>query len=922
MTRYLPLIFLLAFAPASPAGQAPTFFRAVNLGGPALTIDDRRWDGNEAPYLACKDQQFENQKVSLHPATDPARARMIRSSRWAPDGRNHVALRDLPRGTYTVYVYLWEDNDPQKFTLSLEGKAVAHVNSGKGGTWQKLGPWTVAVKDGTLDLTSRGGHANLSGVEVWKGAGRPPAVAKKPKLDEAGRWFDAKVAPLLARRCLGCHNPTLAKGKLDLSSREGFHKGGRRGPVVVAGKLADNRLWQRIDDEEMPPREPLSAPEKAILKEWLAGGARWGTSPIDPYLFSSDKHGGYDWWSLQPVRRPPLPTVKAKGWVRNDLDTFVLARLEATGLSPSPEADRRTLIRRLKFDLLGLPPSPGEVDAFLADRSPEAYERLVDRYLDSPHYGERWARHWLDLVRFGESQGFERNRFWPDVWRYRDWVIEAFNADLPYDEFVRLQIAGDVLRPDDPLAVVATGQLVVGPYDLTIQAEGTAAMRAAAREEELEGIVATVAQTYLGLTVNCARCHDHKFDPIARKDYYRFAAALGGVRFGEKESLSKGGKARARKEIAELGKQIAELRKREARAKGPLVKRNLAQQARRLEARRRLLAGGQAHVVTPRQPELFHVLDRGDYRLKGEVVTPGGLRAVRTLSPDLGLAADAPEGARRIALAKWITDPANPLTSRVIVNRLWQYHIGRGLVATPNDFGFNGGRPSHPQLLDYLADELVKRKWSLNAIHRLIVTSAAYRQASLPRPDGEKKDPENHLLWRASPRRLEAEALRDAVLTVSGRLDRTMGGPGYQDFKIKKGLNTVYEPITRPDPKFCRRTIYRTWVRATTDPLLVSFDCPDPSVATPRRTVTTTPLQALSLLNNAFMTDAARHFARRVAGEAGKEPARQVERAYLLAFGRTPDEREARRATAFVHEFGLDQFCLALFNANEFLFID
>ena len=741
----------------------------------------------------------------------------------------------------------------------------------------------------------------------------------------AAVWFDRTIAPLLARRCLGCHNATDRKGGLDLSAAATTRAGGDQGVVLVAGNPGESLLWERVESGEMPPKAPLSGIEKETLREWITSGAEWGTTPIDPMRFGSDRRAGYDWWSLQPISWPAPPVSHENGGgagaTVRPIDAFIRARLEAAGLDPSPEAGRRTLIRRLAFDLLGLPPTPEEVEAFVFDPDPEAYDRLVDRYLASPHFGQRWARHWLDVVRFAETQGFEYNRLWPDAWRYRDWVAEAFNADMPYDRFVRLQLAGDVLEPDDPMAVVATGQLVVGPFDQTMQNEGTAAMRAAAREEELEGIIGTAAQAYLGLTVHCARCHDHKFDPIRQEDYYRFAAALGGVRFGERESLSDAGAEAARRHVKALAGQIRALKNQKA-ALEPASRPALLLELLRLEAKLGLRSGGPAHVVTPRQPPVCHILARGDYRQPGAIVAPGGIAAVTGPPAEFGLAPDAPEAARRKALARWITDPRHPLTARVIVNRLWQHHFGVGLVDTPNDFGFNGGRPSHPELLDWLASELVQQRWSLKAIHRAIVLSAAYRRSSRPRADLARIDPDNRLLGRREPRRLEAEPLRDAVLAVSGALDIGMGGPGFLDVTTRPGPSSIYEPSEPTGPGPHRRSLYRTWVRAGAQPLLDALDCPEPSVSTPRRASTTTPLQALALLNDRFMLDRAEDFALCLRRAAGGDAGAQVARAYRLAFGRTRDADEEDTARGFVAEHGLAPFCLALFNANEFLFVD
>jgi hypothetical protein len=646
-----------------------------------------------------------------------------------------------------------------------------------------------------------------------------------------------------------------------------------------------------------------------------------------PAQTGGPRRAGRDWWSLQPLRPVAVPPVDGAQRPINPIDHFILHRLKKERLAPSPEADRRTLIRRLSFDLIGLPPTPHEVKAFVKDSAPGAYERLVDRLLDSPHYGERWARHWLDIVRYGESQGFERNKFRPNAWKYRDFVVEAFNSDMPYDQFVRWQIAGDVLEPDEPLAVIASGFLALGPYDLTAYNNGTPPMRAFAREEELEGLVATVGQAFLGLTVHCARCHNHKFDPISQKEYYQFSAALGGTYQGdEREVLTDKGRPIAQKRIAALRRDIESLAARE-KAADDREKPALAAKRSRLESVVRLLEGGPVHTTRPKQPGPWHVLARGDYRKPRDIVGPGAIAALRGLSADWQLSKDAPEGERRKALARWITDPHNPLTPRVIVNRLWAHHFGEGLVRTPSDFGFQGGLPSHPELLDWLAGQLVRpdggTPWSLKRIQRLIVTSAAYRQSSRNVPEAVRVDADNRLLWRQAPRRLEAEAFRDAVLAVSGEIDLRLGGPGYRDFKVKSaGDNETYTVFDAVGGDFNRRSLYRTWLRTGTSPLLDLLDCPDPSVATPKRTVTNTPLQALALLNDRFMEHHAGRFAERLKREAPRGTAAQVRRAYDLAFARQPTDAELAFCQRFAEKHGLTQLCLVLLNTNEFSYID
>jgi hypothetical protein len=975
--------------------------------------------------------------------------------------------------------------------------------------------------------------------------------------------FDNAVAPLLARRCLDCHNSSARKGRLDLTTAKSARTGGKSGKVIVPGKPDESLLWQHVEKKRMPPKKPLPTVEKDLLKAWIAAGAKWGSDPIDPFRFTTEVRAGYDWWALQSVRTPKLPSVKDRKWVLNALDLFVLARLEAKGLQPSPAADRRTLIRRLSFDLLGLPPTPAEVEAFVNDPSPHAYEKLVDRLLASPHYGERWARHWLDVVRFGESHGFEHDELRPNAWPYRDWVVQAFNRDLPYDEFVRQQLAGDLLHPNDPAAIMATGFLVAGSYDSVGQTQQSAAMKAVVRQDELEDIAGSICQTFLGLTANCARCHDHKFDPVRQSEYYRLTAALAGVRHGQRDLTSsktlaeqKRRAALAAKRLQDLARQIkviddplrvqirAERKKkgiappsaprplaawdfqkelkdqvgalhatlrgnskrdenglkldgktgyadtvplsRDLRAKtlaawvtladlkqrgggvlsvqtfnggtfdaivfgemepghwmagsesfvrtlslggppeleadrqpvhlalvyagdgtitayrngklygkpykkpGPVLfragkaqivfglrhspvggNRTLAgtlhsaqlfdralkaeevailadgadyvseeeviarlqpeQKARRAQLQAEMQEE-QAHlvpskmlayVVVPRPPEVAHVLLRGDPQKKGTIVTPGGVAALSGLRADFDLPANASDAKRRVKLAEWLTDPKNPLFPRVIMNRLWHYHFGVGLVDTPNDFGFNGGRPSHPELLDWLSAELIRKQWSLKKMHRLIVLSATYRQASRQNTAAAQVDAGNRLLWRKSPVRLEAEAVRDAMLSVAGELNAKMGGPGYRDFvHTIRGVTHYYEVIDQEGAEFQRRSLYRTWVRGGRNPFLDTLDCPDPSTTTPQRSVTTTPLQALSLLNNSFVLRMSERFAERVSREAGKDIDKQIRRAFELAYGRTPPADEIAQIRPVVEVHGLAVLCRALLNSNEFLYVD
>ena len=1005
-----------------------------------------------------------------------------------------------------------------------------------------------------ISLVALAAVIDLGTVATLRGEEAPVAAV-------ASAAFDRSVAPLLASRCLGCHNTADHKGGLDLSSRAAAFKGGETGVAVVPGKLEESLLWEKVESGEMPPKQALNHPEQKILRDWISAGAAWGRDPIDPFRYTTTSRAGYDWWSLQPLHRTPAPAVRDAAWPRSDLDRFILARLETAGLRPAPPADRRTLVRRLSFDLTGLPPAPERVTAFLADESPRAYEDLVDEYLASPSYGERWARHWLDIVRFGESQGFERDKLRPNSWPYRDWVIQAFNRDLPYDEFVRLQIAGDVLHPEDPLAVVASGFLVAGPWDEPGNSQQSAAMKAIVRQDELEDIIGTTCQTFLGLTVNCARCHDHKFDPVSQREYYQIAAALGGVQHGERERLVSGAREQAQQRSQALATRLPELRVQLAAIEEPVRKsllvhvgerprpvvpdpiarwefddlrdqlgglhgtlhgqarvengrllltgdsyvttepltknlqaktlevwvslanleqrgggaitvqtldgntfdsivfgerettkwvpgsngfvrtvdvggspetappaqtvqmaivyqpdqtittyRNgilygrpykasglvtfeagkaqvafgmrhgppggnklltgsidraqlydraltatevaasagvdaapeigpddvlaalppaartqwdrLVQEISAIEAEQRLLGGGMTYSVISRQPDPARLLSRGNPADPREVVVPSGIAATSVAAADFGLPADATDADRRRKLAEWITDSANPLTARTIANRLWQFHFGTGIVETPNDLGFNGARPSHPELLDWLASELIESKWSLKALHRAIVCSATYRQGAQFNAEAEKIDADNRLMWRHAPRRLEAEAVRDAVLVAAGELNPQIGGPGYQDFTTYMRNTQFYDIEDRVGFEFNRRSVYRTWVRSGRNPFLDVLDCPDPSTTAPKRAVTTTPLQALALMNNSFLLRMSANCAARVLRDAGKEPGDQIELAFQLIYARAPDTAERESSRQFVTTYGLPALCRVLFNSNEFLYID
>jgi hypothetical protein len=668
-------------------------------------------------------------------------------------------------------------------------------------------------------------------------------------------------------------------------------------------------------------------------------------------------------WAFKPLRPPTPPAVARVEWVRNPIDRFILARLEREGLTPSAEAERAVLIRRVTFDLLGLPPTPEELQAFVEDRRPDAYERLVERLLASPQYGERWGRHWLDLVRFTESQGFEYDKLRPNAWHYRDYVIENFNADRSYFAFMQAQIAGDVVEPASPEGIVATSLLVCGAWDEAGNSQANVTQKLTTREEELEDLIGVVAQSFLGLTLNCARCHAHKFDPIPQADYYRVKAVFEGVRHGERaiapatvaqERERRAGALQA--QLSAVEKDIAALEEQGRRelaarsgSRGEAVPGDRSEKTVAVEelasvwsaadrerhaALRQAVTNYQAalrglpplpvsYAGTRRQPEPTRRLRRGDVRSPEETVTPGAPGIVTGLEAEFGLRADAPEAARRGAFAAWLVDERQVLPARVMANRLWQHHFGQGLVPTPNDFGKAGTPPSHPELLDWLAGVLLRSGGSRKAVHRSIVTSAAYRQNSAVRAAAAAVDGDNRLLWRASPRRLEAEAVRDAMLMVSGEIDLQLGGPSFRPF-VNLGSNGAQNEYVPADPigsGFNRRTVYRMNVNSGKDPLLEAFDCPDPAVKVPRRGVTTTPLQALALMNSSFVQRQAAALARRVSRECSGSGSRAIDRAYRYCLGRAASGDELRAAEQVARHSGLEPVCWALLNSTEFAYV-
>jgi hypothetical protein len=629
-------------------------------------------------------------------------------------------------------------------------------------------------------------------------------------------------------------------------------------------------------------------------------------------------------WSLLPRSQPTVPRFDdpaGRAWVRNALDAFVLTRLREEGLRPAPEADRPALLRRLTYDFTGLPPTPAEIDAFTRDPASDAYERLVERLLASPQYGERWGRHWLDVVRYAETEGFEYDRHRPGAWRYRDYVIHSLNADKPFDRFVREQIAGDEIGPNDRDLQAAAGFHRLGP----VRRNAGNAQVAFSRNEVLTEMTDSLGAVFLGLTVGCARCHDHKFDPIGQADYYGLQAFLAATQEHDVVLASPVAQATWKARTKAVQAEMKRFKEALKRAEGEAERRLLDQLK---EAERRLppplpTVSSVRNVAAERTP--IHLLKRGDPDKKGPAV---GMRVLAVLAdertPELPPDAANP----RTALARWLTNPDHPLTARVLVNRVWQYHFGRGLVETANDFGANGAAPSHPELLDHLANAFVADGWRLKPLHRLIVLSSTYRQASRPADAvaSQEYDPDNRLLGHFARRRLTAEEIRDSLLALAGRLNPKAGGPSVIPPVERDLVHLLYDPaqwaVTPDRAEYDRRSVYLIAKRNLRLPFVEVFDQPDLQTSCARRESSTHAPQALELLNGATSNRLAEAFAERLEREAGSDRARQVVLAYRLAAGRAPTWREQALAVAFLEKQPLREFAIAVFNLNAFLYVD
>lgn len=993
-----------------------------------------------------------------------------------------------------------------------------------------------------------------------------PSLVRGADDAEGRAFFESRIRPVLVERCYKCHSAEAGKpkGGLRLDTRDALRRGGNTGAAIVPGKPDESLLIQAIahDDDalKMPPKEKLADPVIADFRRWVAMGA---PDPRGEKAVSTARDP-LDWWSLKPLKRPRVPKLEpgAARWAGTPVDAFIAKRLHEKGLSAAPEADRRTLIRRLSFDLIGLPPTPEEIEAFERDNRVDAYERLVDRLLASPHYGERWARHWMDAVHFAETHGHDQDRIRPHAWRYRDYLIESFNRDTPYSRFVGEQLAGDILYPDEPRLTVALGFIAAGPWDESSLRDirDDSIDRQIGFYLDRDDMVATAMSTFVSSTVHCARCHDHKFDPITQADYYSLQADFAGVDRADRAFDPDPAVARKRRELTARQKA---LERREPALMASLLEPGMQAEVEAWESERRSTpppvwtvldvdraessagvtlteqpdhsvyssgsmpaqdtytvtaraelhgitgvrlevlpddrlpahgpgrAGngnlhltefsvnvsskaeperpvrvrsasadfeqaawgvsaaidgndqtawgiypqvGKAHqavfeladdvgrdaggatlkfrlrqtnpaghligrfrvsvttaarpvrvasvpdaiavvLATPREkrtpeqkqtlaayvltallereiaalpppqlvyagaaefapdgshkppggPRPVHILRRGDIHQPGALAGPGTLSCVPWLKGRFDSPARSDEGARRAALARWITSPENPLTWRSIVNRVWQHHFGKGLVDTPNDFGRMGATPSHPELLDWLAVEFRDRGGSIKNLHRLIVTSEVYRQSTRHDSKGAELDAENRLLWRQNRRRLDAESVRDAILLVSGKLDCAMGGPSVQQFGLSPGVHVTpvvdYDKFDWKTPSAGRRSVYRFLFRTLPDPFMDTLDAADSSQLTPARNESVTPLQALAMLNDRFVLHYAEELGRRLESIPGDVPSR-IRTAFALAYGRIPTPDEQRDWSAYTERRGLANMCRLLFNSSEFLFVN
>ena len=779
---------------------------------------------------------------------------------------------------------------------------------------------------------------------------------------------------ILNQSCASCHTGEKPMGNLRLSNRADVVKGGASGSALSLQKPEESLLIKAVRGQgrQMPPAGKLNFEQVATLLKWVKLGApqpKGETPPahVGPPPVNTET---MKFWSFQKVASPKLPQPKAKAWVKNPIDAFILSRIEKAGLAPNLPASKTALLRRASYDLIGLPPTPEEVRAFLADRSPNAYEKVIDRLLAMPQYGEKWGRHWLDLVRYAETNSYERDGIKPNVWKYRDYVVEAFNADMPYSQFVLEQLAGDELPNRTPANLIATGYYRLGLWD------DEPADREQALYDDMDDIVSTTAQVFMGLSLNCARCHDHKLDPLPQKDYYRMLAFFAGVnRYGghiQRPIVDEALVIKFKAEIKEFERNERENYQRIERIerkvhsdlspvekeefnddfKRPdIVKKRIGKKITQEEfdqyvasrnkrpeiekTRPAALESAMAVTEDP-QPRTTKILLRGNPHVPGDVVEPGFPAVLNPPTPILAKNPNGDSSGRRTALAKWLIQPENPLTARVIVNRVWQYHFGRGIVRTPSNFGFQGSKPTHPELLDWLANSFVKGGWRMKALHKQIMLSSTYQMSAQTNAKAVAKDPENDLFWRFDMRRLQAEEMRDSILAANGSLNKKRGGASIYvkiPDEVHAGQSVPGAGWGRSsEEEQCRRSLYIHVKRSLITPIIASFDGPETDFSCPVRFATTQPTQALGMLNSEFINKEANVFAKFLKANAGEVTEKQVRLALWRVLQRNPTEKEVQRGIVFIQRFetkhkrskedALKYFCIVALNLNEFTYLE
>jgi len=802
------------------------------------------------------------------------------------------------------------------------------------------------------------------------------------------KFYIEKVQPILLNHCYACHGPgSGVKADFFMGNRNDILKGGESGPSAIPGNSKESLLIQALnyDIYEMPPKGKLPQDQIDIITKWVDDGL---LIPSDQQSARPEKHSSpyktevndetKSFWQHQRVQVPDTPKVKNKKWITNPIDNFILTRLEAEGIKPSLPADKAHLIRRAYYDLTGLPPTVEAVNDFVSNQDPQAYEKLLDTLLESPQYGEKWGRHWLDLVRYAESNSYERDGTKPYAWRFRDYVIKSFNEDKPYDLFIKEQLAGDEFEQLTEDSITATGYYRLGIWD------DEPVSQKQALYDDLDDIIGTTSQVFLGLTMNCARCHDHKLDPIPQKDYYSFlaffsgfrrygvrghdtveSASIGSIAVNADETMQADMRQQLDRELRDVDRIINNVNNRLQGLMTPPEKEDFRAIEVRLDIAKKYVGKGlsaklvqdyevavkRRQVILDTRPaeiaktlvikeigaqarETF-VLIRGNANAESDKVEPGFPSVLSPPEPVLNPSPHGKSSGRRTSLANWIASPDNPLTARVMANRLWQHHFGVGIVETSNNFGAGGLDPTHPELLDYLATEFVKGDWRIKRMHKLIMLSSTYRLSSRTTESGLENDPANRLIWRFNPRRLSSEEVRDSILAANGSLNLQMGGPSFYPIIPREVLQGQSRPGAgwgnSSEEERARRAVYIFVKRSLVEPLMADFDFADVDSTCPVRFTTTQPTQSLQLMNSEFSNRQAAKFAQFLKEKAPNELTLQIKLALSQTTQRTPSEDEVTRGQKLIAELkalgisdddALKYFCLVTFNLNEFLYLD